>query len=128
MKIDNRNYDLVFKYLIENNAAAKDVLSAILQEDIVLLEPLDDETIQKLARIVRHIGNVIMRHPDLLYVITMENFMETERLRDKKRLEDAEKATIEAKKAIKETKKAIKEAEKRSDFLKKENEKLRQQL
>ena len=71
MKIANPIDDLVFKYLMENNATAKNILTAILQEDIFLVEPLDDEMTQKLTRIVRCIGKVIMRHSDILYIISI---------------------------------------------------------
>jgi hypothetical protein len=38
MKIANPTYDVIFKYLMENNDIAKDILSAILNEEIVSLE------------------------------------------------------------------------------------------
>jgi hypothetical protein len=38
MKIANPIYDVVFKYLMENNEIAKDILSAILNEEIVSVE------------------------------------------------------------------------------------------
>jgi hypothetical protein len=43
MKIANTIYDVVFKYLMEDTEIAKDILSAILKEDIISIEFLPQE-------------------------------------------------------------------------------------
>jgi hypothetical protein len=115
MKIANPTYDVVFKYLMENDDIAKDILSAILDEEIGSIDIVDDIAKQKIARIVRHIGKIILRHSDLLYVISMEDLMDAEVKREqiekeqiKQKIKDAKIAKI---KADLETEKLIREVE-----------------
>jgi hypothetical protein len=49
MKIANPTYDVVFKYLMENNDIAKDIVSAILNEEVISLEIEAQEFIQTSA-------------------------------------------------------------------------------
>jgi hypothetical protein len=49
MKIANPAYDVVFKYLMENNDVAKDIVSAILNEEVISLELEAQEFIQTTA-------------------------------------------------------------------------------
>jgi hypothetical protein len=121
MKIANPTYDVVFKYLMEDNDIAKDILSAILDEEINSIDILDDITKQKIARIVRHIGKVILRHSDLLYVIAMEDLMDVEAERER-----IDKEQI--KQQIEEAKIAKIKADLETIKLKREVEALRQQL
>jgi hypothetical protein len=53
MLIANPIYDIIFKYLMENNEIAKDILSAILNEEIVSLEVKPQETVAETIRNVR---------------------------------------------------------------------------
>ena len=49
MKIANPTYDVVFKYLMDNNDIAKDILSAVLNEEVISLEIEAQEFIQTSA-------------------------------------------------------------------------------
>jgi len=43
MQIANPIYDVVFKYMMEDNAVAKIVVSSIIGEEVVTLEPKPQE-------------------------------------------------------------------------------------
>ena len=96
MKIANPIYDVVFKYLMENNEIAKDILSVILNEEIVSAKD------PRIARVVKYLDRAIINNPDLLHAMIMEDFMEAEAERErieKERERIAKEEAIEAKKA-----------------------------
>ncbi len=114
-----------------------------------VLEYTGATTDPRVARVIKYLGHATNDNPDLFHAMIMEDLMETEAERDRKKLEDAENAKIEAEKAtikaeegkieaekatIKaeegkiEAEKATMEAEKKVDHLQKEVERLLLQL
>jgi phospholipase/lecithinase/hemolysin len=107
MKIANPTYDVVFKYLMENDDLAKDILLDVFNQkkykttDSHILEYTGNTTDPKIARVVKHLGRAIANNPDLLYAMVMEDLMEAEAERErnereqsKQKLKDAENAKI----------------------------------
>ena len=109
MKIANPIYDVVFKYLMENNEIAKDILSVILNEEIVSTKD------PRIARVVKYLGRAIINNPDLLHAMIMEDFMEAEAERERIEKESeriAKETAIQAKEtAIQDKELAIQTAE-----------------